>query len=250
MKIQATTPTLHRSQTRVVLCASLFLGLAGLGNSASGSLAQSGAISATSPQTVNNPNSPPAGRSVARTAVQPHPTSAKPTWQDLTAAQQQALRPLGPKWHELSQERKRKWLEVSKNFSSLPPAEQAKMHSRMNEWVSLSRHQRAQARINFAETQKLSPAEKSAKWQAYQDLSPEEKRKLAAKAPAKPAGAAIVKPQSAPKLANVPVTRKTHQHGNTADASIQTFNQSTLLPKSETVSGPVEVKVEVEVEEQ
>jgi hypothetical protein len=239
MTNQAATSTPRALQTRVVLCASLFMGLAALGNSASGTLAQTSAISTSSAQTASS--LAPAGKPVAKTAVQAT-TSSKPAWQDLTAPQQQALRPLGPKWHELSQDRKRKWLEVSKNFSALPASEQAKMHSRMNEWVSLSRHQRTQARINFAETQKLSPAEKSAHWQAYQDLSPEEKRKLAAKAPARPAGAAIVKPQSAPKLANVPITRKTHKQEATPAASTQAFNQNTLLPTAETVSGTAEVE--------
>lgn len=132
------------------------------------------------------------------------------TWQKLTPAQQQALSPLAGNWHELGEDRKRKWLEISKNYHTLPPAEQAMMHSRMSEWVSLSQQQRTQARLNFVETKKLSPQEKAAKWQAYQELSPEEKKKLAAKATVKPAGVAVLKPQTASeKLTKVPVTRLT-----------------------------------------
>lgn len=83
------------------------------------------------------------------------------------------------------------------------------MHSRMNEWVALSPQQRAEARLNFAKTKELSkqltPEEKKAKWQTYQALSPEEKQKLAAKAAARPAGAATaVKPVAPQKLAAVP----------------------------------------------
>jgi hypothetical protein len=83
------------------------------------------------------------------------------------------------------------------------------MHSRMNEWVTLSPQQRAQARLNFARTKELSkqltPEEKKAKWETYQALSPEEKQKLAAKANPKPAGAATaVKPVAPQKLAPVP----------------------------------------------
>jgi hypothetical protein len=124
--------------------------------------------------------------------------------------QQQALKPLALSWNTtLSQQQKRKWLEISKNYPSLPPEGQATMHSRMNEWVSLSPQQRAQARLNFGKTKELSkeltPDEKKAKWQAYQALSAEEKQKLAAKASPKPSGAATaVKPVAPQKLAAVP----------------------------------------------
>lgn len=82
------------------------------------------------------------------------------------------------------------------------------MHSRMNEWVTMSPQDRATARLNFAKTKELSkqftPDEKKAKWETYQALSPEEKAKLAANSP-KPAGAATaVKPVPAQKLAATP----------------------------------------------
>ena len=61
-------------------------------------------------------------------------------------------------------------------------AEQDKLHSRMSEWAALSPQQRTQARLNFGETKRLSPDDKKAKWEAYQALPAEEKRKLAASA--------------------------------------------------------------------
>jgi hypothetical protein len=78
----------------------------------------------------------------------------------------------------------------------------------MNEWVNLSASQRAEARLNFATTKELSrqltPEEKLAKWQTYQSLSAGEKQKLAEKANAKPAGAALaIKPVPPQKLAPV-----------------------------------------------
>jgi hypothetical protein len=131
--------------------------------------------------------------------------------------QQQTLKPLAASWNTLSEPQKRKWLEISKNYHSLPPEGQTTMHSRMNEWVALSPQQRAEARLNFAKTKELSkqltPEEKKAKWQTYQALSPEEKQKLAAKATTRPVGAATaVKPVSPQKLAAVP------PHGIKADA--------------------------------
>ena len=134
--------------------------------------------------------------------------SGKPLWSDLTALQQHALQPLAGSWATISEAQKRKWIAVSKNYPSLAPEGQATMHGRMNEWVSLTPLQRAEARLNFASTtefsKQLTPAEKLAKWQTYQSLSADEKQKLAEKAIAKPAGAAMAtKPVASQKLAPV-----------------------------------------------
>ena len=123
---------------------------------------------------------------------------------------QQALAPLASSWNtSMSEAQKRKWLEISRNYSALSPEDQATLNSRMNDWVSLSPQQRAQARLNFGKTKELSrqltPEEKKAKWEAYQALSPEEKQKLAAKASPKPTGAATaIKPVAPQKLATLP----------------------------------------------
>lgn len=137
------------------------------------------------------------------------PAASGPSWAELTPMQQQTLKPLALSWNTISEAQKRKWLEISKNYPSLPPEGQATMHSRMNEWVTLSPQQRAQARLNFAKTKELSreltTEEKKEKWQTYQALSAEEKQKLAAKASPKPGGAATaVKPVAPQKLTAVP----------------------------------------------
>ncbi|MEO6015921.1 MAG: DUF3106 domain-containing protein [Polaromonas sp.] len=137
------------------------------------------------------------------------PAISRPVWSELTPMQQKSLAPLAQSWNSISDAQKRKWLEISKNYPSLPPETQATMHSRMNEWVNLKPEQRAQARLNFARTKELSrqltPDEKKARWETYQALSPEEKQKLAAKAVPKPVGAATaLKPVAPQKLAAVP----------------------------------------------
>lgn len=144
----------------------------------------------------------------AETALTAKAAPARPAWAELTPAQQKALAPLASSWDSISEPQKLKWLEISKNYATLPPREQAVMNSRMNEWVVLSPQQRAQARLNFGKTRELSrqltPAEKDAKWQAYQRLSAEEKQRLAAKASPKPKGAATaVQPVAPQKLATV-----------------------------------------------
>ncbi len=154
--------------------------------------------------------------------------------------QQQTLKPLAASWNTLSEPQKRKWLEISKNYHSLPPEGQTTMHSRMNEWVALSPQQRAEARLNFAKTKELSkqltPEEKKAKWQTYQALSPEEKQKLAAKATTRPVGAATaVKPVSPQKLAAVP------PHGVKVDAKplpkMVPSQTAATLPVADTAAG-------------
>lgn len=137
------------------------------------------------------------------------PVASGPSWSELTPMQQHALAPLASSWNTgMSEAQKRKWLEISRNYSALSPEGQATLNSRMNDWVSLSPQQRAQARLNFGKTKELSrqltPEEKKAKWDAYQALSPEEKQKLAAKSP-KPTGAATaVQPVAPQKLATLP----------------------------------------------
>lgn len=153
------------------------------------------------------PASPPSGAKAA--VATPAKAPSRPAWTELTPLQQQALAPLASNWNTISVPQKRKWLEISKNYASLPPEGQATLNSRMNEWVALSPQERAQARLNFGKTNELSrqltPEEKNAQWQAYQALSPEEKQKLAAKASPGPNGAATaVKPVAPQKLATVP----------------------------------------------
>ena len=152
------------------------------------------------------PTDPASTAATAKLAAKP--VASKPSWAELTPMQQQALKPLAVSWGTISEAQKRKWLEVSKNYPSLAPADQSTLHSRMNEWVALSPQQRAEARLNFAKTKELStqltPEEKKAKWQTYQALSPEEKQQLASKATPRPAGAALaVKPVAPQKLTTV-----------------------------------------------
>jgi hypothetical protein len=140
--------------------------------------------------------------SPARTAMRAVPS--RPAWRELTPEQQHALYPLTLVWDELSEQHKRKWLALSRNHAKLSPAEQAIQHSRMTQWATLSQRERAQARFNFAEVKQLPADERRAKWEAYQALSEDEKRRLAERAPARPVGVApTIAPVPARKLAPV-----------------------------------------------
>jgi len=139
--------------------------------------------------------------------------ATKPYWSELTAEQQQALQPLASHWHNLNAAHKRKWLALSRNYANMSADDQTTLHSRMIEWAALSNQQRAQARLNFAEVKRVPVDERKAKWEQYQALSEEEKRRLAERAPARPRGAAIpVRPVPAQKLVTVPAVTAAGQH--------------------------------------
>lgn len=181
----------------------------------------------------------PPSRAVAAVAA-----TSKPAWKSLSPEQQKALQPLAPHWDQLSAERKLKWLLIAKNYDKLPPQEQAKLHRGMSKWVSLSRQERAQARQNFEEIKGLTAEQKAAQWEAYQALSPEEKRKLASQTQHKSAGVATGKPVTPSKLTQVPVRRKPAFGTGMAEVSAP-LQQHTLLPvpeptRTETERSPYE----------
>jgi len=152
-------------------------------------------------KTVTAPGGNAAKQSPPRLAA----TSNATAFSELTPAQRRALAPLGGTWHTLSAAQQRKWIALSRNFGTMSLAEQSTIHGRMSEWAALSPRDRAQARLNFGEVQQLPAEDRKAKWEAYQALSPEEKRKLAADAKPKiPAAAAAVRPVPADKLTAVP----------------------------------------------
>jgi hypothetical protein len=115
------------------------------------------------------------------------------------------LYPLAERWSLLGAEQKRRWLTLAQNFPNMPVEEQSKLHSRMIEWASLSAQQRSQARLNYAQTNRLAPTDKRAQWEAYQALSEDQKKALAATAAPKPKGAATaLRPVPSRKLVQVP----------------------------------------------
>ena len=143
--------------------------------------------------------------SVAQTPVKGAQTLDKPLWRELTPAQQAALEPLRPEWDAIDGVRKKKWLALSRRFASMNPAEQARVHERMRQWMRLTPEQRNLARENFNKARKLAPGDKAATWESYKQLTPGEKQRLAQSARknsptvnAPPAANGIVAPTSCP----------------------------------------------------
>nr|WP_141913363.1 MULTISPECIES: DUF3106 domain-containing protein [unclassified Herbaspirillum] len=119
-------------------------------------------------------------------------------WAALSAPQQQALEPLSGEWVKMSDLQKEKWLAIGKKFTKMKPEEQQRLHERMRDWVKLTPAQRSAARTNYARAKKLDAEEKNEQWNKYQQLSAEQKKKLAqaklpkrvAKLPSAPGNAA------------------------------------------------------------
>lgn len=235
MFMRAVNQPSHPFIASALVCGAAFCFLAALSTSASCALAQG--VAATPLLAPTSVKLPTLGTPAKTSSAQK--ISSKPAWQDLTPAQQLSLKPLAANWSTLGEARKRKWIAIAANYSALAPTEQAKLHSRMTEWASLSQQQRTQARLNFAQSKQLSPTQKTATWQAYQALSPEEKQKLAISAPPKPAGAAAAtKPVPHQKLATIPVIRQTPMQTSKIAAATHAVNRNTLLPHSQPLVEP------------
>lgn len=171
----------------------------------------------------------------ANTAASAQSAPVSHAWQQLTPRQKQALAPLGAQWGALTGQQQSKWLALSQNFAQLSVAEQITIHARMADWVALSPQQRTLARLNFNKLQNLPKEDKKAKWEAYQALSPEEKRLLSAGtgAPAKSA-APTAKPQDAHRIVQTPMRAE----GSTSRTLSTDLNRKTLLPRSPAVATP------------
>lgn len=107
-------------------------------------------------------------------------------WSALTPLQHQALLPLAVSWSTLSDTQKKKWIKLSANYQTLPAPAKEKLHERMVQWAALTPKQRAQARLNYSQTQRVSVEDKAERWEVYQALTAEQKQALAASAPKLP----------------------------------------------------------------
>jgi hypothetical protein len=157
-------------------------------------------------------------------------SASSSSWQSLKGSQKKALAPLAPHWSQLSQAQRNKWLAMSNNFDKLSAKEQATLHDRMADWVSLSPQQRAQARLSFNHTKTLDADAKKTQWEAYQALSAEDKKKLAAQQTTGIQGAATASQAPSPrKIIPLPGKSIPAEAANKSTTSI-VIDKKTLLP--------------------
>ncbi|MBC3869044.1 DUF3106 domain-containing protein [Undibacterium oligocarboniphilum] len=177
-----------------------------------------------------------AGGSAAQPATAAVST-AHPFWSELTPIQKQALTPLAGEWDKLTEQRKKKWLEIATRYANMKPDEQARMQERMRDWLKLTPEQRMAARENYAKATQVKPEQKSAQWQQYQQLSPEEKKRLADEHEKKKrltnlSAESIRNPQALPPLKQVhkPTTIKPQPVFAPAPASITAASLPVVTP--------------------
>ena len=150
----------------------------------SAALAQPISAGTSTPSHVASPAAASAG------ASRPRPTAASPAreegprWQSLTQPQRDALAPLEREWPGIESSRKQKWLAIAARYHSLPAPEQARISQRMTEWARLTPVERGEMRIRYQETRQVPATDRSARWEAYQKLGPDEKKLFAERAAA------------------------------------------------------------------
>jgi hypothetical protein len=160
-------------------------------------------------------------------------SSAKPSnalWQNLSFSQKKALAPLAPHWAQISPAQKNKWLAMSNNFENLSPREQATLHNRMADWAALSPQQRAQARLSFNETKTLGADQKKSQWEAYQALSQDDRKKLAAQQTTKIQGAATASQAPSPQKVIPLLGKSPPTESANKSVPIIVIDKKTLLP--------------------
>lgn len=130
--------------------------------------------------------------------------TSKPTWNDLTPQQREALAPLAADWAKFDGDRKRKWLEVAAKYPNLSPEGKQRVHQRMGEFSKLTHEQKKTARENFIRAYELPADQRQATVQKFQELPEDKKRELADRAAAKKAEPKPPPPRRATRDLDVP----------------------------------------------
>lgn len=205
-------------------------GLAGLAHAADNGAPAAAAQNAAPHGMPNSaPNSAAAPSPAGAAKAAPAQAAAKPSWTELTPAQQQALSPLAGEWDKLNSARKRKWLVIGNKYASMNPDEQQRVQARMREWVKLTPEQRRIARESYARAKRLNPRQKSEHWQKYQQLPEEQKKKLAADAASKKHVASLPSASQA-KNKTVPPIKSAPKPVHEQSVTPQAASQSALSP--------------------
>lgn len=101
-----------------------------------------------------------------------------PSWSSLTKTQKNTLATLEEDWNTLSIEQRNKWVHLSNRYEKLPADDRELLKSRMSDWAKLSPSDRRIARANFINSLNIPNDKKAEAWEAYRQLSPEERKQL------------------------------------------------------------------------
>ncbi len=121
-----------------------------------------------------------AASAVARSSAAPKP-GAGPAWSELEPSEQVALRPLQNDWASIDELGKRKWRRIAERYPEMNAADQERLQERMTQWAKLTPQERGKVRSQYLEAKKVPASSRQADWKAYQALSPDERKALAAR---------------------------------------------------------------------
>lgn len=123
---------------------------------------------------------PAAASAVSKPSAAPKP-GAGPAWSELEPSEQIALRPLQNDWASIDELGKRKWRRIAERYPEMSATDQERLQNRMTEWAKLTPQERGKVRLQYLEAKKVPASSRQADWEAYQALSPDERRALAAR---------------------------------------------------------------------
>lgn len=146
-----------------------------------------------------------------------------PKWSELSPSQRNSLKPLEKDWAGIDADRKEKWLEIAQRIPSMKPTERERVQARMTEWARLSPNERGQARVGFQQAKQVSPSDRQAQWEAYQALTPEQRKQLQARAVPAPAA-------SKPNGINGQRTEKIQRKSNIVTSPAETAPPKSIGP--------------------
>ena len=122
------------------------------------------------------------------------PLAAAKPWSSLSSQQQKALAPLASRWNDLDAAERDHWLALAAQLPTMSAADQARLQDRMQAWARMSPDERRTARQGFAGAQRMSEAERQARWEAYQQLPEDRRQALQARAAQRAASAPAIPP--------------------------------------------------------
>jgi len=147
---------------------------------------------ASEPSAPSNPAASESPRPANRTALLP--ASVVPRWNSLSPAQQTLLEPFKDSWTTLPDAEQRAWAELALRFPRLPADQQERAQKRIQEWAALSPAQRQMARSNYRLAKVLPPEARVQQYEAYRELSPEQRGVLRSAGSTSNTAAALASP--------------------------------------------------------
>ena len=97
----------------------------------------------------------------------------------LTPAQKQTLAPLASEWNGFMPTRRQKWIVIANRVQKMNPEEQQRVQNKMQARITLTPGHRTAARENYLRSSKIQPEKRCQQWQEYQQVTEEQKVRLA-----------------------------------------------------------------------